>query len=226
MQLMKRYLDEEQQRRLLQAPKRVADPLAQRDFHWLRLLIQTGMRVAEFASLTVAQAESALRTGWIVVPKEARKGGCHGHEYAVTQSVRESLERLSFMARAEAADWPAVTRVPLVWGREGTPLSVRSYQARLKLWLGEAGLDARISIHWLRHTRGMNVLRRSRAAGDKQALKLAQLALGHQNISSTGVYLTLSREEFADAMAAVDTGRLSKRAARRLASAQAQGAQA
>lgn len=220
MQLMKRYLDEEQQRQLLQATKRVSDPLAQRDFHWLRLMINTGMRVSEFASLTLAQAESALRTGWIVMPKEVRKGGREGHEYSVTQTVRESLERLAFMARAEAQDWPEVARPPLVWGRDGTALSVRSYQARLKLWLAQAGLDERISIHWLRHTRGMNVLRRSRASGDKQALRLAQLALGHQHISSTGVYLTLSREEFADAMANVDTGRLSKRAARRLAQQQ------
>lgn len=217
MNLMKRYLTEPEQRALLTAAKAVADPLAQRDYHWLRVLIETGMRVGEFSQMTVAQAEEALRGGeWLAIPAHQRKGGKKGHEYRLSEPVRQSLRALVMMARAEAADWPASGIVPLVWGRDGAPLSVRSYQSRLKLWLAEAGLPRHVSIHWLRHTRGMNVLRRSR--GDNP-VKVVQLALGHEAISSTGVYLTMSREELAEQLDQVAGGHVSKAQARRRAAA-------
>lgn len=217
MNLMKRYLTEPEQRALLTAAKAVADPLAQRDYHWLRVLIETGMRVGEFAQVTVAQAEEALRGGeWLAIPAHQRKGGKKGHEYRLTEPVRQSLRALLMLARSEAADWPSTARVPLVWGRDGTALSVRSYQSRLKLWLAEAGLPGHVSIHWLRHTRGMNVLRRCRG---ENPLKVVQLALGHDAISSTGVYLTMSREELAEQLDQVAGGHVGKAQARRRAAA-------
>lgn len=217
MNLMKRYLTEPEQRALLAAPKAVADPLAQRDYHWLRVLIETGMRVGEFAQVTVAQAEEALRGGeWLAIPAQQRKGGKKGHEYRLTEPVRQSLKALLLMARTEAADWPATARTPLVWGRDGAPLAVRSYQGRLKLWLAEAGLPRHISIHWLRHTRGMNVLRRCRG---ENPLKVVQLALGHDAISSTGVYLSMNREELAEQLDQVAGGHVGKAEARRRAAA-------
>lgn len=208
--MMRRYLTEGEQQQLLRAAKTNTDPLAQRDYWWMRLLIELGARVNEFHLLTLAQAEAALATGWLVVSKGQRKGGKRGHEYAVTQTVRECLVALCFIARNEQST-PCGAPSPLVWGRDDAPLSVRSYQARLKVWVAAAGLDARISIHWLRHTRGMNIMRRSR--GDNP-LKLAQLALGHSSLSSTGVYLQMSREEYLRELQQIDGGRLSKRAAR------------
>jgi integrase len=108
---------------------------------------------------------------------------------------------------------------PLVWGRDvagrAGPLSVRSYEARLKLWVEAAGLDPRISPHWLRHTLGMNVMRRSRG---NNPLKVAQHALNHASLKSTGVYMDMSREEFEQEMALVHAGaRVSKTMARRMA---------
>ena len=50
---------------------------------------------------------------------------------------------------------------------------------------GEAALaPERLTPHWLRHTRGMNILRRSRSTN---ALKVAQRALGHASLASTGL---------------------------------------
>lgn len=207
--MMKRYLTEAEQQQLLRAAKTNTDPLAQRDYWWMRLLIELGARVNEFHLLTLAQGEAALASGWLVVSKGQRKGGKRGHEYPVTQTVRECLSALTFMARAEPA--PTDGRpAPLVYGRDGAALSVRSYQARLKVWVAAAGLDQRISIHWLRHTRGMNIMRRSRC---NNPLKVAQQALGHASLSSTGVYLQMSREEYVRELQQIDGGRLSKRAA-------------
>ena len=72
--MQKRYLTDEEQRRLLAAPKGSAGLLAQRDYAWMRLLIETGMRVNELATMRLEQCRRALDTGWLVVRREQRKG--------------------------------------------------------------------------------------------------------------------------------------------------------
>lgn len=221
MNMVKRYLTEPEQQALLRAARGSSEPLAQRDYWWMRLLLATGQRINEFALMTREQAEQALATGWLVVGKAQRKGGRRGHEYPVTQSVRESLRALLDLQRREASPIDGSGPAPLVWGRDGAALSVRSYQARLKLWARAAGLDARISPHWLRHSRGVNIIRRSRS---QNPLKVAQQALGHESISSTGIYTQMAREEYVRDLQAIDGARMSRRDARRLAEQQDGGA--
>ena len=60
MAILKRYLTDNEQRRLLGAAKGCAGPLALRDYSWMRLLIETGMRVNELATLSLHQAQQAL----------------------------------------------------------------------------------------------------------------------------------------------------------------------
>jgi|GEM_PF-790431 len=225
MDLLKRYLTDAEQRALLQAARRSTDPLAQRDLLWMRLLIETGARVAELASFTAAQAEAALATGWLAVRAAQRKADGKGrrraHEYLVTEPVRDCLRGLLALQRQHPAGLDATAPEPLVWGRGGQALSVRSYQARMKLWAREAGLDGRISPHWLRHTRGRNIVARSRA---KNPLKVVQLALGHASVASSGVYTQMVRQEYVDALHAAAGGRMRKAAARRAAAAGDAGA--
>ena len=223
--MRKKYLDELQQSQLLRGAAQVNDPLAQRDYHWMAALILTGMRITEFSRLTVPVVQRALDCGWLVTNKAFCKGKRRGNEYMVTARLRHHLEalvRLSGVLGAGNALPPEGQ--PLVWGRDvagiAGPLSVRSYEARLKLWAVHAKLDERISPHWLRHTMGMNIMRRSRG---NNPLKVAQIALNHASLSSTGVYLDMSREEFAQELQAVDGGRVSKRAARVMAAVAAVG---
>lgn len=219
--MMKRYLTEAEQTRLLAAAKNTACPLAQRDYWWMRLMLATGARVNELSLLSAAQAETALATGWLVVLPAQRKGGKRGQEYAVTQSVRASIEALLKIQRQEAAPIGSLEAAPLLWGRDGERLSVRSYQARLKHWVQVAGLDGRVSPHWLRHSRGVNIINRSGAANP---LKVAQIALGHASIASTGIYTQMTREAVARDLQRVDGARLSKARAVKQANQQAGGA--
>ena len=167
--MRKKYLTELEQSRLLLGVSKLADPLAQRDFHWIGALILTGMRIQEFSRLTVPMVQQALAVGWLVSPKAHCKGGKRSNEYMVTAQLRTHLEALVKLSHALGAgcEVPAEGQ-PLVWGRDvagiAGPLSVRSYEARLKHWAVHAQLDARISPHWLRHTRGMNIMRRSRGS--------------------------------------------------------------
>lgn len=217
--MRKKYLTECEQRRLLSGASKLVDPLAKRDYHWMAVLMLTGMRITEFSRLTVSQVERALSCGWLISDKAACKGRRRANEYCVTAKLHEHLQALVRLSHELGAglEVPDAGQ-PLVWGRDQAgragPLSVRSYEARLKVWVQAAGLDARISPHWLRHTLGMNIMRRSRG---NNPLKVAQLALNHSSLKSTGIYLELSREEFERDMQAVHGGRVPKAMARRMA---------
>lgn len=221
MEMQKRYLKEAEQRQLLKAAKSCSDPLAQRDYHWMATLILTGMRIQEFSHLSAQQVRVALHCGWMVSRKEHCKGKRKANEYCVTAQLRTHLNALLAMSDQYAAGIGLTNEPdqPLIWGRALSPcapvgpLSVRSYEVRLKVWAAAAGLDPRISPHWLRHTRGMNIMRRSR--GDNP-LKVAQIALNHSSLKSTGIYLQISREEYEREVQQIDGGRVPKRVAREM----------
>jgi site-specific recombinase XerC len=217
---MKRYLTETEQQHLLNTAKNTNCPLAQRDYWWMRLCINTGARVTELSLFTAAQAEAALACGWLVALPQQRKGGKRGQEYMVTPSVRQALQALLDIHRAEAPPADTVQGpAPLLWGRDGKRLSVRSYQARLQHWAKAAGLGhLHVSPHFLRHTRAMNLLRRTRA---KNPLAVVQEALGHTSISSTGIYTRMCREEYEAALREADGARVPRAAARKAAAAAA-----
>lgn len=227
MDMLKRYLTESEQRALLQAARRSGDELAERDYHWMRLLLETGMRVAEMASLSARQAEAALASGWLVVQPWQRKangkGQRKGHSYLVTEPVRQSLQVLLRLQGMERHPLERVPEPPLIWGRAGAPLSVRSYQARIAEWAREAQLPFKVSPHWLRHSRGVNIIRRSRAANP---MKVVQVALGHASMATSGIYTQMSREEYVQALQATAGGRVPRKQAVAQAEAMQQQPQA
>lgn len=182
---MERYLPPDEQHALLNAAHRVNDPLAQRDYHWMSALILSGCRIEEFSLIQVRDVFAALKDNYLFIPKEHRKGGHRDHRVYLTQALRRHLIALVQM------DEPAPTR-PLVPGRFGAPMTVRQYQLRLKVWAAEAGITGRVSPHWLRHTRAMNIMRGSTAADPRGVV---QSTLGHASISSTGVYTQPARED-------------------------------
>lgn len=215
MNVMKRYLTEAQQGELLRTINKHSGLLARRDSAWVRLLQSTGMRLNELVTMTVGDAEAALRTGYLFVPKERRKGYSRGtaqdHSYLVTEPVRRALADL-LAVRREHGDAP-VPAAPLVMSRKHGGLTARAFEQRLAYWASAANLGEKVSPHWLRHTRAMNVMRRS-TSNDPRGV--VQAALGHASIASTGVYTGMSKEDVADALREVDgQPRLRKRALRR-----------
>jgi len=218
--VMRRYLTEPEQVRLLAAAWACRDRLAQRDYWWMRLLIDTGMRIHEFALLRAGEARFALDAGWIHIPAERRKGHRapkaerverSAHEVRVTARVAEAIEALLRLG-AEFLGAVPDDADPLVWSARRQLLSVRSYQARIAFWCGVAGLPP-ASPHWMRHTRAMNVIRRSTAT---EPLRIVQAALGHASLASTGIYTGVTKEDLADALDQVDQPkRLRRREVRR-----------
>ena len=84
MRAFERYLTEAEQQALLRHMHlRRADALARRDGALMRLLLHTGMRLGETLGLTQAEALQALRTGWLFIPRERRKGKLTGDEKVI-----------------------------------------------------------------------------------------------------------------------------------------------
>lgn len=199
MVMMKRYLTEEEQQKLLSTPKQLSDVIARRDYAWMRLLIATGFRITEFSLLTVADATTALKTGYIYIPKDHRKGKKRDHTKLVTQPIREALTDLLEIRREMG--YHEIGNHPLVMSRNHGRMTVRSYQQRIRYWADRAGIPGNVSPHWCRHTRGMNIMRRS-TSNDPRGI--VQQELGHASISTTGIYTTISREDLAAALVEVD----------------------
>jgi integrase len=208
-----RYLTEAQQSKLMSTIKAHAAVLARRDYAWIALLKATGLRIGEFARMNIADAEFALKTGWLYIPKQNRKatGGKaatadkparaatrQAHQVPVTRPVREALEALCGIHTEMGG--PGTPAAPLIFSRKHRRMSIRSYEARMAAWCELAGIGY-ASPHWLRHTRAMNIMRRSASSNP---LGLVKAALGHASIASTGIYTAVSKEDLIAGLEAVD----------------------
>lgn len=199
---MNRYLTEDEQARLLAVLKQNrGDPLAARDYAWVRALRHSGLRINEFSKVTVGDALSAMKTGYLFIPKEHRKGKRKDHKVYVTAALRESIEDLIKCRLVPLGGSGCHETEPLVVSRHGAGMSVRNYELRLAMWSKRADLPPGVSPHWLRHTRAMNIMRNSTASDPRGVV---QNALGHADIRSSGVYTQTPREQVESALDEID----------------------
>lgn len=212
---MNRYLTEPEQARLLAVLKKNSgDPLAARDYAWVRALRHSGLRIQEFSRITVGDALAAMKSGYLFVPKEHRKGWNRteragakprkppkDHQAYMTAALREAIEDLLKCRLVPLGDAGCRETDPLVVSRQGKGMTVRNYQLRLAIWAKQAGLPEGVSPHWLRHTRAMNIMRNSTARDPRGVV---QSALGHADIRSSGVYTKTPREDVEAALDEID----------------------
>ena len=161
-----RFLSEEEYRRLLRVCSH--EP---RDAAIIEVLLQTGMRLSEFAGLTLADVEIPKRitrnpdnTGTVRV---LRKGG------------KTQLIPLNCKACQALAAWlklrPEVDHDALFVTKFKAPMSPRAIQYRVKKYLDEAGIKG-ASVHTLRHTMATHHVARG------TDLKTLQETLGHADL--------------------------------------------
>jgi site-specific recombinase XerD len=203
---MDRYLTEEEQARLLKTLKEAAcrDVYGRRDDAMVRALIHSGLRIGEFSRITVGDALEAMKTGYLFVPRENRKGASQGrakdHSVYLTQALRADIGDL-LKVRHELRDMDCRVTDRLLVGRAGDSMTVRALELRYKHHATMAGLS-RTSPHWLRHTRAQNIMLRSTARDPRGVV---QRALGHASIKSSGVYTATPREAVEEALNEIDT---------------------
>lgn len=195
---MIKYLTEEEQSRLRLTLKQHAGETARRDDALIRLLIASGLRIGECLRLSVGDAAAAVKSGYLFIPKEYRKGRAgerRDHEVLMTNSVRLAVRDLLELREGAHLD------DALVVSRKHGVLTVRAFEFRVRYWAELAGLPAGVSPHWFRHTRAMNIMRRTTAT---DPLGVVKAALGHGSIRSTEVYARATREKVEAALHEVD----------------------
>ncbi|MBF8176940.1 tyrosine-type recombinase/integrase [Herminiimonas contaminans] len=204
--MLHHYLPPDEQKQLIDAAGTSAALLDRRDHAWMRALLYSGLRIQEFALIKLGTALTALRGKYLFIPREDRKGKFRDHKVFVTEQLRSSLTDLVTIHFEMVGDSKSNLDHALIISRQsgqsGQPMSVRSYQLRIKYWAKVAGLTSDVSPHWLRHTRAMNIMRNSQA---KDPRGVTQQALGHVSISSTGIYTGVLREELESALTQTDT---------------------
>lgn len=153
---------------------------AWRDAAILELLYSTGARVGEIAKLKDGALD--LLSGVIkVYGKGMKERLCYVGRPAArvlqkSITLRDELWPVSGSGRGR----------PLFLNLKGGPLSTRSIERMMKKYLVQAGLNASLSPHTLRHSFATHML-------DAHAdLRSVQELLGHSSLSTTQIYTHVS----------------------------------
>lgn len=159
--------------------------LAKRNYAIVQLFLHTGLRVAEVASLKIADVDNRDRSGLVRV----RHGkGEKEREVPLNASARRAL-RLYLESRGEVRP-----EEPLFPSRRNRPMPERSLQ-NLVAALARRAKVTRIPVspHTFRHTFALNYLRDNPG-------KLVELAhlLGHESLDTVAIYTQPSTEELAE----------------------------
>jgi integrase/recombinase XerC len=161
--------------RLLDIDTAGGDTLTMRDRAILELFYSSGLRLSELAGLTID------RIDWATA--EVRVWGKGAKERIVPVGTQAMAALSSWRVLRDAIVKPDVAAMFVT--RDGTPLSPRTIQARLRERAIRQGLAQHVHPHMLRHSFASHVLQSS---GD---LRAVQEMLGHESIASTQIYTHL-----------------------------------
>ena len=169
---------------LLRAAGQSSHGMSKRNYAILQLMLQSGLRIGEVASLKFSDIILQSRSG--VVKIVEGKGG-KSREVPLNLTARQALTHY-FKQCVNKQD-----NAPIFHSKRQGALSLRSMQSMIQ-GLGKKAKITRIpvSAHTLRHTFAINYLR----ANPNQLVELAQL-LGHDSLNTTAIYTKSSRDELA-----------------------------
>ncbi|MEP0755626.1 tyrosine-type recombinase/integrase [Trichocoleus sp. Lan] len=145
--------------------------LQPRDRALLKLIYSTGVRISE-----------ALNLVWNDF-SETADGGAQAKITGKGHKMRVVLVPLRVWLELEAIRQGADGTTPVFMSCRGRRLERTAAHKIIKKALEEAGLDPKISMHWLRHAHAQHALTKG------APLHLVRDSLGHSNISVTNIYL-------------------------------------
>jgi len=177
-------LTEDEQTRLLEQPN-PRYPTGERNQTMLRLMLNTGLRLAEVTSLKWNDLN--LTTGKLMV----RQG--KGRKDRTLWTGEANLEALQAWRERQARE---CARSPeyVFTTKKGGRLHPRYVQRMVKRYASKAGIKKNITPHTLRHTFATDLYR------ETTNIRLTQKALGHTNLSTTQIYTHIVDEELEEAL--------------------------
>jgi integrase/recombinase XerD len=163
--LAQRILEESEVARLIDATPEGRDRVL------LKLLYVSGVRVSEVCGLKWCDALARQEGGQITV------FGKGGKTRTILLKPKVWQQLLSIRGEAKAVD-------PVFRSRKGgRALDVSQVRRIVYAAAGKAGLEQKVSPHWMRHAHASHALDRS------APIHLVQATLGHASVSTTGRYL-------------------------------------
>jgi integrase/recombinase XerD len=172
-------LSEAQVEALLAAPD-TASPLGLRDRTMLELMYASGLRVSELVTLKsvhLGLAEGVVR----VLGKGSRE-----RLVPFGDEARDWLERYAREARPQIL--AGRTSEALFVTRRGEPMTRQMFWKLVKRHALQAGIEAPLSPHTLRHAFATHLLNHG------ADLRAVQMLLGHADIGTTTIYTHVARE--------------------------------
>ena len=175
--------EDEQERLLEQAHPRY--PTGERNQTMLRLMLNTGLRLAEVTALKWRDVD--LTTGKLMV----RQG--KGAKDRTLWIAEADIDRLRSWSERQAAVCAGIYK-HVFTTLEGAPLGHRYVQRMVKRYAAKAGIDKNISPHTLRHSFATDLYR------ETSKIRLVQKALGHSDLSTAMIYTNIFDEEVESAL--------------------------
>ncbi|MCC7060012.1 MAG: site-specific tyrosine recombinase XerD [Burkholderiaceae bacterium] len=172
-------LSERQVEALLAAPD-IETELGLRDRSMLETLYASGLRVSELVRLATVQV--GLNEGVVrVIGKGDKERLVPLGEEARAWIERYLRQSRPFLLGARAADALFVTR-------RGGPMTRQMFWNLVRRYAQQAGVNAPLSPHTLRHAFATHLLNHG------ADLRVVQMLLGHADISTTQIYTHVARE--------------------------------
>jgi len=167
-------------RRLIEQPSKLSTPEAKRDEAMLKLLYASGMRVSELVALNLDDVDT--KGGYV------RCFGKGHKERIIPIAEQAALVVEEYVTEARPRLAQNSEETALFLNRRGERLTRQGLWQILKGYAREAGLEAQVTPHTLRHSFATHML-----SGGAD-LRSVQELLGHSNISTTQVYTHLTSE--------------------------------
>ncbi|QWD10735.1 tyrosine recombinase XerC [Polynucleobacter paneuropaeus] len=166
-----------------------------RDAALVDLLYSSGLRLSELLGIDVFQSKDRQHesAGWLDWDAaEVTVLGKGGKRRSVPVGV-PAISSLKAWRDLRDTSPHATESIALFISANGTRLSPRTVQARLKTLAMRAGLPTHVHPHMMRHSFASHVLQSS------QDLRAVQEMLGHASIASTQIYTSLDFQHLAQA---------------------------
>lgn len=174
-----KYLNSEDIETLLLLPD-IATPLGQRNAAILEVFYSTGVRVSELVSIKLKDVE--LSSNRIKITGKGNK-----ERYVLFGEIcKEKI--LHYVKKGRMQLLKNKQCDFLFLNKNGTPLTERGVRVLINNTLKKAGEKMHVSPHMLRHTFATNLLN---GGAD---LKTVSELLGHESLSTTGIYTHISNE--------------------------------
>ncbi|QWD17812.1 tyrosine recombinase XerC [Polynucleobacter paneuropaeus] len=166
-----------------------------RDAALVDLLYSSGLRLSELLGIDVFQSKDRQHesAGWLDWDAaEVTVLGKGGKRRSVPVGI-PAMSSLKAWRDLRDTSPHATESIALFISANGTRLSPRTVQARLKTLAMRAGLPTHVHPHMMRHSFASHVLQSS------QDLRAVQEMLGHDSIASTQIYTSLDFQHLAQA---------------------------